>query len=1283
MVKKSLIWFYRAALITLWLIIIVLAASVLALRYLVLPHIDQYKDRIALHASQSVGQKITIGNIDAGWDGLNPHLTLRKVDVYDKQERVALSLDNVETSLSWLSIPLLEPRLSELVIHQPALTVRREADGTLYVAGIAMGGPAKPATFPNWLLRQSQVDVVNATVLWQDDMRQAPPLTLNNLNLQISSPPWGRLVEQHRFGLRATPSAGSSQAIDLRGNIYGSDVAQPSQWHGTVYGRLEGTEIAAWRNWVSYPFELTEGFGAAQFWLDFSNGKPDHVISDVVLNNVKTRISKNSAEANLKSLSGRLIWTRHDDGQELRAEKVKIVTADGLNMQNGKLGIRERLVSGKEQIEGNVELDEIKLESANTFASYLPLPQKSLQQIADIAPAGKLEKLKMSWKGDRKLPSEYTFHSKFSGLGMRAYEKLPGFSNLDGSIDADETDGTLIIDSKNVSLDFAPVLRWPIPADKLTAQVKWHNNKDSTDIHVTNLAIASPHLAGTINASYLHRDNNADEIDLSGKFSRADGKFAHFYYPTTLSKDTLHWLDTSILAGKSKDASVIVKGKLAEFPWADSKSGLFQVKAKVTEGVLHYADGWPRIDDIALDLLFQGNRMELNANKGSLFGNQIVKAKTVIPVLDAQHPVLEINGEVIAPPAETIKYINSSPVLEAIDRFTEGMQASGSGKLLLGLNIPLDTEGVGTKVKGSYTISNGTLSGGDDFPALANVNGKLEFTESSLRAQNIAAQIYGGPAQFSMTTGKDGLLRIVAQGRLTDTGIRQAVNLPLAEKLQGAADWNGEINIRKRQADVVITSSLAGLSLSLPPPFDKPAAATLPLRVEKKLQGTQEDVIKMSLGNVISAKLLRREQNGIMQIERGEVALGATAELPAQAGIHLKGSVANLDLDQWLALLDDGKDDDSGAGAGSTSKPNVSGADLSFGTLDVFGRRINNLKLLAKATSDGWQMNLQSREITGDASWAGGGNGKIVARLKSLITPSAAPAKLSDAEVSAKKELKYPALDIIAEEFEAKQKKLGRLELMASEQNSNWHIEKLRITNPDSVLTGDGDWLNWKRHPSTRLNINWNITNVGNTLERFGYPNAVKGGDADFIGQLNWPGSPHEFDIPGLNGSFKIEARKGQILEIKPGVGRLFSVLSLQNLPRRLSFDFRDVFNKGFTFDKISANVKIDHGIMRSNDFILEGPTARVEMKGETDLHQETQHLFIKVTPYITDGLSLAALAGGPAVAAAAYLAQKLLKDPLNNLAVDRYEIIGTWDNPQEVNSDKAKPAAPVSPLGK
>ncbi|HEU4709719.1 MAG TPA: TIGR02099 family protein, partial [Methylophilaceae bacterium] len=319
MVKKSLFWFYRVTLIVLWTSIVIFASSVLTLRYLILPHIQDYKPTIEQRVSQAVGQKVTIGDIQASWQGLDPHLTLLDVVLHDQQNRPGLTLDHVEASLSWLSVPLLEPRLSSLAIYEPELTIRRERDGTLYVAGMAMSGPARPA-FPNWLLRQAQIDVVDASIVWQDELRQAPPLTLSKLQLRLVSPPWENLIGHHKFGLQALPSAGSSQPIDIRGNLYGKDVSKLQEWHGTIYGLAQGTDIAAWRNWITYPFDLREGFGAAQFWADFSNGEFRRVTSDVVFRNVHTRFSASSPEVRLSTLSGRLKWIRHEDGNEFRAQ---------------------------------------------------------------------------------------------------------------------------------------------------------------------------------------------------------------------------------------------------------------------------------------------------------------------------------------------------------------------------------------------------------------------------------------------------------------------------------------------------------------------------------------------------------------------------------------------------------------------------------------------------------------------------------------------------------------------------------------------------------------------------------------------------------------------------------------------------------------------------------------------------------------------------------------------------------------------------------------------------
>jgi len=1282
MVKKSLLWVYRATLVTLWLIIIVLATSVLSLRYIVLPHIDAYKDRIVAEVSTAVGHPITIGDLKASWDGLNPHFSMLNVQLYDAENRPALTLTHIEATLSWLSIPLFEPRLSSLSIYKPELTVRREADGTLYVAGIAMGGPARPE-LANWILRQAQIDVTDATILWQDDLRKAPPLTLNNLRLAIVSPAWKGILGQHRFALRATPSAGSSSPIDVRGNLYGKDLSKFNSWRGTIYAKLEGTDIAAWRNWVDYPFDLREGFGAAQFWLDFSKGAPQKVTTDVIFTQVKTRLSKNSPEATLNNLSGRLSWIKYDDGQEIKAERIKALTTDGLNMQNGNLALRERNAEGKEWTEGSIQLDEVQLETLNTFVAYLPLPAATLKQIADIAPEGKLEKLDASWKGSVTQTSEYSIRSKFTNLGMRPYENFPGFSNLSGSIDADETDGSLTINSQKAELNLEHVMRWPIPADRLTGEVKWHIQKNQTQINVNNLAIANQHLAGTINGSYLLNHVRGGFLNLTAKLGHGNAAYAHYYYPKIIGEHTLHWLDTSILGGKLEDINVTIKGNLDDFPFPNNKDGLFRVTAKLDDGLLEYGSAWPKIDGIKLDMLFEGVRMELNATAGNILGNKITKAKVVIPQLHADEPILTVVSDGTGPVSEGIKFINSSPVHRVTDGFTDTLKTSGNANLHLELMIPLHDEDA-TKVKGIYTITNGSMMD-QEIPELSKINGKLEFTESGLRAQNVNTWIYGGPAQFSVATGKDHSVKINAHGRLTDSGLKQTFGAGIADRLNGSADWSADIGVVQKQLELMVTSSLIGMASTLPPPLNKAASDVMFLKVEKKQMATAQDLITASLGTALAAKIQRTDQNGVMKIDRGEIGLNVVPASTLQPGLNIRGTLDNLDADEWRSIFNKSS---APTTTTNTDFP-VSKVDLAINTLDIFDRRINSVKLLAKPIADGWSANVQSQEINGDVQWHKPGNGKIVARLKNLVSPAKTPDTTdlkTQGDYKPQTEFKqqsdqYPALDITADNFEIGKKKLGKLELIASEQNDDWSIEKLRMVTPESTISAEGEWHNWKRSPNTRINISWQISDLGKTLERFGYPSTIKGGDAILSGQLKWPGSPHEFDTLGLNGNLQIDANHGQILKIQPGVGRLFSVLSLQNLPRRLTFDFRDVFSSGFTFDKVTSSVKINNGVMRSDDFKMEGPTARVEIKGETDIQKETQHLFVKVTPYVSDSLSIAALAGGPAVGAAAWLAQKLLKDPINKFAADEYEIVGTWDNPQELKSDDKGPV--FSPLNK
>jgi uncharacterized protein YhdP len=192
----------------------------------------------------------------------------------------------------------------------------------------------------------------------------------------------------------------------------------------------------------------------------------------------------------------------------------------------------------------------------------------------------------------------------------------------------------------------------------------------------------------------------------------------------------------------------------------------------------------------------------------------------------------------------------------------------------------------------------------------------------------------------------------------------------------------------------------------------------------------------------------------------------------------------------------------------------------------------------------------------------------------------------------------------------------------------------------------------------------------------------VRRGKARLEGKVMWAGAPIDIDYPSLAGSMQLDASGGQFNKLEPGVGRLLGVLSLQSLPRRITLDFRDVFSEGFAFDRISGSIDVDHGVLRTDDFEIRGPAARVALSGAANVSQETQDLVVRVQPTLSESVAVGATLLNPVAGVVTYLAQKALADPIEKFFAYKYRVTGTWSDPQveklsaSPKADGAKPEA-------
>jgi uncharacterized protein YhdP len=384
--------------------------------------------------------------------------------------------------------------------------------------------------------------------------------------------------------------------------------------------------------------------------------------------------------------------------------------------------------------------------------------------------------------------------------------------------------------------------------------------------------------------------------------------------------------------------------------------------------------------------------------------------------------------------------------------------------------------------------------------------------------------------------------------------------------------------------------------------------------------------------------------------------------------------VKTLDVDRWLAFL---------GPTGGDTRVEWGGVDLKVGALDVFHRRFHDLTVNATFAGGQWRGNLSGKELEGGVTWQPQGQGRLVARMKTLTIPAAFPAVMQAPGEGLQREPRdpeLPTLDVTAEQFINKGKQLGRLELNAAAEGRDWRIEKLRIVNPESTFTLDGVWQLGLAVPRTQVNLKLEASDVGGLLTRLGYPEGVRRGTSKLEGTLSWDGAPYDFDYPSLAGDLALEAAKGQFLKLEPGIGKLLGILSLQALPRRITFDFRDVFSDGFAFDEIAGAVKIDRGIAGTENFRVEGPPARVTMSGEVDLTKETQNLRVRVAPHVSDAVSVGALLVNPVAGALAFLAQKALQDPLGRAVSYEYSVTGNWADPNVVRVARPVIVQPYAP---
>ena len=539
------------------------------------------------------------------------------------------------------------------------------------------------------------------------------------------------------------------------------------------------------------------------------------------------------------------------------------------------------------------------------------------------------------------------------------------------------------------------------------------------------------------------------------------------------------------------------------------------------------------------------------------------------------------------------------------------------------------------------------------------LRGRLSFTERGVRAPEITGTLFGQPATLAMATQADGQVLTTLDGRIEVPVMGAYLPDAITARLAGGIAWQARIVSGRAGTDITVASDLKGLAVALPVPLAKDAASARPLSIQVARLGSDTESTTVALEGGIHGRFNR----ATAAPERWQAALRFGAPLgqePLRDGLWLYGELAEIDVDAWQALF--ARPAGAAASSGDGQAIELRGIDLRMGRTRFMGRELRDMHARLARSEGRWSGAVDSPLIAGDITWDPAGHGRLEARLARLSIPETAPG----AAAAAREEpAQLPAIDLAAERFDFRGRELGRLALLAKPAGDEWRIEQLDLEAAHSMLHSTGVWRRTGAGSLTTLAMQLDVKNANGLLATFGFGDYLKRGSGNLEASFAWPGLPTEFAIAALSGTMKLEARSGQFAKIDPGAGKLLGLLSLQSLPRRAMFDFRDVFSEGFAFERIHGDVKVAKGVLLTDSFEISGPAAFVSLSGEVSLPQESQALTLRVVPEVGEGMALAATVfGTPVLGLSTLLVSKLLKNPFGKVVAYEYQVTGTWDNP-------------------
>lgn len=1244
-----------------------------------LPLAERHPDRVAEWLGQRAGRPVSFDHLETAWTRRGPLLRLDGLRIGEGDQ--AIPIGAAEVLVAQYAGLLPGRSFTELRLRGLELTLERGDDGRWQVRGLP--GEAQSGGDPFEALEGlGELQVIDG-VLAVD----APGLGIDarldevDLRLRVDA---GRV----RAAARAWMVPGVSP-LDITAEL-DRDSGDARAWLA-----LRNADLSAWTALRAGGVGPVAGTGRVEAWVDLGGYRVSAVAIRGDVEGLRLQGGGEGGAAREVDLGdvgvdGR--WTAVAGGWRFDAPRLRLGAGEDAQRLDGLLvagGARRALVAARIDAGALLALAPLAPGLSDGLAAWL----------RDARPDGVLREVEVVGDAGGALRAS----AQVDGLGFAVQGDAPGVSGLSGRLRGDAA-GLVFTPDPAATV----VVDWPAGFGPLAHEVRlrgdvvlWRDD-GGWQVRTPALRIDGQGYGADVRGGLVfHGDGTRPGIDLAADVDAAPVPVAkRFWIRHLMPEAAVHWLDTALVGGQVLDGRAVVSGDLDDWPFAagpdGAARGLFHATARLEGAEVRFDPGWPAVTalDGRVDFVAAGFSLQGRARLG-----EVPVESLRAGIADFGDQPLRVEATLASDAAPVLAVLRASPLREGREDILDALSASGPLRSTFGLVLPLGSgDGdSGPRISGRVALAGARLAEKRWELAFDAVHGEARYDQAGFTADGLRVRRDGAPGRLSLRAGEGHVqardMAFEAELEASLASAELAARAPqlawLGERLDGRSDWTMALGLpQDAGADgaggrLQLRSDLVGTRLSLPAPLGKPPGEALAARIDLRLPMGEDD-IDVVLGNRVALRARSRGgRTGVLAV-LGRDRVDAA---PPDAGIRITGRTPVLDAIEWAGLF-------GGDGAAGGDGLELRGIDLLADRLQLLGGVFPATRVVARPERRGTNIRFDGAALAGSLSIPQGDGATVAAHVDRLHWRSAraggraGAAGGGDADAAARADTDIdpaaiPPLAIVVDDLRVADAALGRLDLRTRPAGDGLRVERLQLRAPRQSIDVQGAWTGRGTGARTRMQVEVDSHDFGTLLGGLGLGERLKGGHGTARFDAGWPGSPAGFRLAGLEGSLALAVKEGQLVEVEPGAGRFLGLLSVAELPRRLMLDFRDLFSRGFAFNRIDGTLHFGDGLARSDALVIDGAAAEIHIGGSADLRAQTYDQVIEVQPR-TGGLltAVGAITAGPVGAAVGAVANAVFEKPLGRMGARTYHVTGPWKDPKVVvEGREAPPPAATGPV--